>query len=131
MMAPRRTARIVARERLVTQLLGSRRKRCFVLQGPAGCGKTTTLVAWRVALLPLSFNVAWLTLTAEDNDLSHFLDCLVACLAQVDPAICQEAALLGGRGTDDEAAERTVIALVRGITQYAGDLVLVLELACR
>jgi LuxR family transcriptional regulator, maltose regulon positive regulatory protein len=124
MMAPRRTARIVARERLVTQLLGARRNRCLVLQGPAGCGKTTTLVAWRTALLPLGFDVAWLTLAVEDNDLSHFLDCLVACLAHADPAITEEAALLGGRGIDDEAAERTVIALVQGIARRGDDLVL-------
>jgi LuxR family transcriptional regulator, maltose regulon positive regulatory protein len=126
-MAPRSANRIVARERVVAQLLGARRKRCVVLQGPAGCGKTTTLVAWREALLPLGFDVAWLSLAAEDNDLPHFLDCLVMCFAQCAPAIAQEAALLGGRGADDEAVERTVISLVRGIAQHATDLVLVLD----
>lgn len=124
---PRNTARVVARERLLAQLLDARRKRCIVMQGPAGCGKTTALVAWREALLPLGFDIAWMTFTPDDNDPTHCLDYLVASLAQVDPTICREAALLGGRGMDDEAVERTVIALVRGVASHPSDLVLILD----
>ncbi|ASW02313.1 LuxR C-terminal-related transcriptional regulator [Paraburkholderia aromaticivorans] len=127
LIAPRSTARVVARERLLAQLLDARRNRCVVLQGPAGCGKTTLLIAWREALLSLGFDIAWLTLVPEDNELAHFLDYLVASLAQVDPAMCHEATLLGGRGMDDEAVERTVIALVRGIAAHSNDVVLVLD----
>ncbi|CAB3795658.1 HTH-type transcriptional regulator MalT [Paraburkholderia caffeinitolerans] len=126
-MAPRHRTRVVARERLVAQLIEARRKRCIMLQGPAGCGKTSTLVAWRESLLPLGFELAWLTLAPEDDDLASFIDYLVASLAQIDPAICREAALLGGRGVDDEAVERTVIALVRGIAERSGDLALVVD----
>jgi LuxR family transcriptional regulator, maltose regulon positive regulatory protein len=124
---PRSATRIVARERLLSQLLEARRKRCIVMQGPAGCGKTTTLVAWREALLPLGFEIAWLTLGPEDNDLTHCLDYLIASLAQVAPEMCHEAALLGGRGVDDEVVERTVIALVRGIAGRGTEVVLVLD----
>ncbi|QGZ61879.1 helix-turn-helix transcriptional regulator [Paraburkholderia acidisoli] len=126
-MAPRSKTRIVARERLVAQLLEARRKRCIVIQGPAGCGKTAALVAWREALLPLGFDLAWLTLAPEDDDLASFVGGLVASLAQVDPAICREAALFGGRGVDDEAVERTVIALVRAIASRSGELALVID----
>lgn len=126
-MAPRSKTRIVARERLVGQLIEARRKRCIVLQGPAGCGKTTTLLAWREALLPLGFDLTWLTLAPEDDDLASFVDGLVASLAQVDPAICREAVILGGRGADDEAVERTVIALVRAIASRSSDLALVID----
>ncbi|MFM0071616.1 LuxR C-terminal-related transcriptional regulator [Paraburkholderia sediminicola] len=127
LIPPRSTARIVARERLLAQLLDARRNRCVVLQGPAGCGKTSLLIAWREALLSLGFDIAWLTLAPEDNELIHFLDYLVASLAHVDPAMCHEAALLGGRGTDDETVERTIIALVRGIAAHSNDVVLVLD----
>ena len=127
LIPPRGAARIVARERLLAQLLEARRKRCVVLQGPAGCGKTSVLIAWREALLSLGFDIAWLTLAPEDNDLTHFLDYLVASLAHVDPAMCHEAALLGGRGTDSEAVERTIIALVGGIASHPNDFVLVLD----
>ncbi|WP_233882272.1 LuxR C-terminal-related transcriptional regulator [Paraburkholderia flagellata] len=126
-MAPRSKTRVVARERVVGQLIEARRKRCIVLQGPAGCGKTTTLLAWREALLPLGFDLAWLTLAPEDDDLASFVDGLVASLAQVDPAICREAEILGGRGADDEAVERTVITLVRAIASRSCDLALVID----
>ncbi|WP_277187899.1 LuxR C-terminal-related transcriptional regulator [Caballeronia sp. BR00000012568055] len=124
---PRSTTRVIARERLLAQLLDARRKRCVVIQGPAGCGKTTALVAWREALLPLGFEIAWLTLAPDDNDLAHCLDYLVASLAQVAPEACHEALLLGGRGMDEEAVERTVIALVRGMADCGKDVVLVLD----
>ena len=116
-VSPRGAARIVARERLLTQLIEARRKRCIVIQGPAGCGKTSLLVAWREALLPLGFDVAWLTL-AVDDDLTQFLDYLLASVAQIDPVICREATLLSGRGMDEETVERSVIALVRGIASH-------------
>src|SRR5258705_3144556 len=125
-VSPRGAARIVARERLLAQLIEARRRRCIVIQGPAGCGKTSLLAAWREALLPLGFDVAWLTL-AVDDDLTQFLDYLLASVAQIDPVICQEAALLGGRGMDEETVERSVIALVRGIASHPAGLVLVLD----
>ncbi|BCQ27033.1 AAA family ATPase (plasmid) [Caballeronia sp. NK8] len=125
--SPRVSTLVVGRERLVAQLVEARRKRCIVVQGPAGYGKTTALIAWREALYPLAFQVAWLTLSDEIDDLARFLDALAASLAQVDPAISRDAALLGGRGMDDEAIERTIIALVRRIASRQGDLVLVLD----
>lgn len=126
-MAPRNKTRTVARTRLIDKLIEARRKRCILVQGPAGCGKTTLLVAWREALLPLGFDLAWLTLSPDDNGLASFIDSLVASLAQVDADICQEASLFGGRGMDDEAVERTVIALVRGMGNRTRDLALVID----
>ncbi|WP_321797324.1 LuxR C-terminal-related transcriptional regulator [Caballeronia sp. J97] len=125
--SPRASTRVLGRERLVAQLVEARRKRCIVMQSPAGYGKTTALIAWREALYPLAFQVAWLTLVPEIDDLAPFLDALAASLAHVDQSISRDAALLGGRGTDDEAIERTIIALVRGITSRQDDLVLVLD----
>ncbi|MBN3761923.1 AAA family ATPase [Burkholderia sp. Ac-20365] len=124
---PRPDARALARERLLTQLTEARRKRCVILEGPAGCGKTTLLLAWRQQLLPLGFDVAWLTLGPEDNDLAQWLEDLVACLARVDPVLVREAALLAGRGTDDEAVERTLVTLVSGAGAWSRHLVLVLD----
>ncbi|MGT2428915.1 LuxR C-terminal-related transcriptional regulator [Cupriavidus basilensis] len=112
---------------MLAQLTEARRRRAIVLQGPAGCGKTATLLAWRQALLALGFDVAWLTLSADDNELARWLDALLGSLAQVDTAMTREAALLGGRGMDAEVVERTVLALVQGIASHPRDLVLVLD----
>ena len=127
LIPPRSGGRLVMRERLQDQMLKARRRRCIVLKGPAGCGKTTTLMAWRQALLPLGFDVAWLTLTTDDNELTRFLDYLLASLAQIDPAMVREATQLEGRGIDSEAVERTVITLVRSIASRSRELVLVLD----
>lgn len=127
LVPPRSAGRVVPRDALLTRLMEGRRRRCVLLQGPAGCGKTTTLVAWRQALLPLGFDVAWLTLTPEDNEPTRLLDYLLASVAQVAPAATQGAAAYAGRGVDSEAMERALIALVRGIAAHPRDLVLVLD----
>ncbi|WP_460157133.1 LuxR C-terminal-related transcriptional regulator [Pseudomonas sp. S2_H10] len=124
---PRSAGRLISRERLQEQMLKARRLRCIVLKGPAGCGKTSTLIAWRQALLPLGFDVAWLTLSADDNELARFLDYLLASLGQIDPTLVREATQLEGRGLDSEAVERTVITLVRSIASRGRELVLVLD----
>lgn len=124
---PRSVARAIPRAHLLAQLTEARRKRCIVIQGPAGCGKTAALLAWREALLPLAFDVAWLALTPDDNDVTHLLDRLASSLAQVAPHIGREALVLAGRGVDDEMVERTIVALDAGIAAHERELVLVLD----
>ncbi len=119
--------RVIARERLLDQMLKARRRRCIVLQGPVGCGKTSLLLAWRESLLLLGFDIAWQTFTAEENDLARCLDGLIASLAQIGVEISNEAALLLERGVNEEAIERIVIALVRGIAQHPNDIALILD----
>ncbi|MGE8150245.1 LuxR C-terminal-related transcriptional regulator [Pseudomonas vancouverensis] len=127
LIPPRSAGRLISRERLQEQMLKARRLRCIVLKGPAGCGKTSTLIAWRQALLPLNFDVAWLTLSADDNELTRFIDYLLASLGQIDPSLVHEATQLEGRGIDSEAVERTIITLVRSIASRGRELVLVLD----
>ncbi len=124
---PRSAGRTIARERLNERLLEARRQRCVVLSGPAGCGKSTLLLSWRQQLLSLGFDVAWLTLTPDDNDLTRFLDCLLASIAEVAPPLIQEADFLEGCASDREAVERTVITLVRSVSRHPRDLVLMLD----
>jgi LuxR family maltose regulon positive regulatory protein len=124
---PRPARRLMAREALLARLQDARRKRCVVVQGPAGSGKTSTLVAWRQALLTLNFDVAWLTLAGEDDDPLRFLDCLVASLAEVDPALVAEAVPLLGRDSDESALEHVAITLVQAIGGRPRELVLMLD----
>jgi LuxR family maltose regulon positive regulatory protein len=118
---------MVAREQLQMQLLAARRLRCIAIHGPAGYGKTTAMVAFRSALLPLGFNVAWLTLSPEDNDVSRWMDYLLASFNEVDAGIVREAKLLAESGTESEAVERIIFALVRSIAEYSRELFLVLD----
>lgn len=115
------------RTALMARLLDARRQRCVVLQGPAGSAKTSTLLGWRQALLTLDFDVAWLSLAPEDDDLTAFFNGLLASLATVDPSITREAELLVGRDGNDSAVEHWVITLVRGIASRRRELVLMLD----
>jgi len=124
---PRAARRLMAREALLARLQDARRKRCIVVQGPAGSGKTSTLVAWRQALLTLNYDVAWLSLASEDDGAARFLDCLVASLAEVDPALVADAVPLLGRDSGDSALEHVAITLVQAIGARARELVLMLD----
>jgi len=124
---PRETGRLLPRDHLVARLVKARRHRCILVHGPAGCGKTTIIAAWRRELLALGFDVAWLTLASEDNEASRWLDYLLASFAQIDPTITQAASQLTGRGVDSEAIERTLIALVRSIAGRPREIMLVLD----
>lgn len=127
LMPPRGARHLMARDALMARLLAARRQRCVLIQGPAGSAKTSTLLAWRQALLTLDFDVAWLSLAPEDNDLTSFFHGLLASLAVVDAAIVREAGVLMGRDGDESAAEHWVITLVHGIASRRRELVLMLD----
>lgn len=127
LMPPRSAWRTLQRSALVARLLDARRLRCTVVQGPAGFGKTTLLALWRQALLPLGFDVAWLSLAAGDDALPCFIDGLLASLAEVDPALVHEAADLAAAACDAHGVERLAIGLVRRMAEHPRDLVLVLD----
>ncbi|NEU95570.1 hypothetical protein FNJ47_06940 [Bradyrhizobium sp. UFLA 03-164] len=78
----------------------------MLVDGPAGSGKTSLVAAWRRELLALGFDVAWLTLASDDNDVSRWLDYLLASFSQVDPTISDTASQLVGRGVDSEAVDQ-------------------------
>ncbi|MDD2058657.1 LuxR C-terminal-related transcriptional regulator [Pseudomonas sp. GD03860] len=126
-LPPRGARVLLAREGLLARLLEARRQRCVVIQGPAGSGKTSTLLGWRRELLALNYDVAWLSLSAEDDDLERFCHCLQASLAEVDPALVREAGFLLGRDNGEMALEHWVITLVQSIDRHGRELVLMLD----
>ena len=128
-VVPRGNRRAVERRLLLARMLEERRRRCFVLQSPAGYGKTTMLASWCRALAAFGFDVAWLSLDEEDSDPAIWLDYLLASVAKVDPAIAQEAMMFEGVGAgfDPDGVERSVIALVRRIAARRRELVIVFD----
>ncbi|WP_349605864.1 IS630 family transposase [Cupriavidus sp. DF5525] len=126
-MPPRTARNLIPREALMARLQDARRQRCMVVQGQAGSGKTSTLLAWRRSLLSLDYDVTWLTLAPEDNEPTRFFECLLASIGEVDPAIVREAALLIGHDSDDAAIEHWVISLVQGLAARRREIVVMLD----
>ncbi|RDK05214.1 IS630 family transposase [Cupriavidus lacunae] len=127
LMPPRVTHALIPRAGLMARLQEARRQRCVVVQGQAGSGKTSTLLAWRRSLLSLDYDITWLSLAAEDNEPVRFFECLLASIAATNPAIVREASLLLGRGNDDAAIEHWVISLVQGLADHPRELMVMLD----
>lgn len=125
--AARADARSIARPRLTEVLKQARDRRCTVLQGPAGCGKTTVLGAWRRELVAAGVDVAWVALGRADDDVATFVDALLVALSEIDADMVRDAAILAGRGNNAEAIESIAIALVRGIAARRNDIALVFD----
>jgi LuxR family maltose regulon positive regulatory protein len=134
LMPPRLTYPLFPREALMARLQDARRQRCVVVQGQAGSGKTSALLAWRRLLLSLDYDVTWLTLSADDNTPARFFTCLLASIAQASPAAARDAALLVKQEpaqqtpqAADATMEHWVIRLVQGLARHPHDLVLMLD----
>jgi len=129
-LPPRGSHRLMPREALMGRLLEARRHRCVLIQGQAGSGKTSTLMAWRKAMISLGHDVCWLSLSVEDNEPACFFNYLLASIAEADPgAVAEAAQVLGAEcGEYDEAAiELWAITLSQGLARRERDLVLMID----
>ena len=118
---------IVGRESLVARLVEARGLRCIAITGPAGAGKSTLAAAWRQAVVPLGFHVAWYSATARDDEPAPFLDGLLASLAGATPAPARQAVRWDAGGVDHDAVERFAISLVQAVEAHPRELALVLD----
>jgi LuxR family maltose regulon positive regulatory protein len=118
--------RLIERTPLMGRLMEARRRRYVFIQGQAGSGKTSTLLAWRKELLALDYDVAWLGL-GVGGDLPGLLDQLMASLGEIDGAMVREAALLMGHDYDEDGLEHIAIALVQGIAVRQRELVVMVD----
>lgn len=124
---PRGARQLMPRASLMSRLMEARRRRCVAIQGPAGSGKTSTMLAWRRELIAIDFDVAWLSLTGEDNEPARLANCLLASVAEVDAALAREAALLLAEGGGELALEHWIIVLLQAIAEHGTDLVVMID----
>lgn len=124
---PRSARALMPREALQQRLLAARRQRCVLVQGQAGSGKTSTLLAWRKQLLALGFDVAWLSAGAEHGDVARFLGDVAAALGELAPGLAREGAVPDLREGEPGTLEAWAIALVQGIAAHPRPLALVLD----
>jgi len=124
---PRLPRHVVTRDGLIARLMQARERRCIVLQGPGGSGKTVLAVAWRQALGALDVDVAWLSLIPQDDEPHRFWACVLASLARIDPDLARAGAQLLDRDDDTDSDELWVITLVQSMSARPRKLVLVID----
>lgn len=112
---------------MIDRLNQVRQRRCIVVEGPAGSGKTSLIVAWRQALLTMKVDVAWLTLSPEDDEPRRFWMCVLASFARINRDLVVSAMQLLDRDDDPATDELWVITLVQSLATMRDELVLVLD----
>jgi LuxR family transcriptional regulator, maltose regulon positive regulatory protein len=121
---PRIGSRYIVRKHLLEVLLRDRRCKLTLVSGSAGFGKTILLAQWRQELMKAGLQVAWLSLSPDEQLLPNFRAHLFAALNQLGVALEDEALLAG----DDHASMDGVVAmLVNRLATLDDDVYLVLD----
>src|SRR5919202_1694842 len=98
LFAPPTRPNFVARPHLLAKLNDGLHRKLTLISAPAGFGKTTLTAEWIASWKPQSANdqslgnlkLAWLSLEADDNDLTRFWTYLVAALDGVRTGLRQK-----------------------------------------
>ncbi|GER88153.1 helix-turn-helix transcriptional regulator [Dictyobacter vulcani] len=112
---------IIPRLRLSCKLERGIHHPVTLISAPAGSGKTTLLNTW---LQEYPANVAWLSLSNEDNDLQRFWRYCLAALAGIDRQLVQQASMLLDASV---AIEEVLAALINAMVAYDRELLLALD----
>jgi len=115
---PPAPARSLRRERLVDTLEhGITKHKLVLVAAPAGYGKTTLLVQWAHVS---RFQIAWLSLDAEDDDATQFFRCLLAAWERLQPDIRAGplGVLLGGAAPDIETVQRMFVNIASELSDH-------------
>jgi LuxR family transcriptional regulator, maltose regulon positive regulatory protein len=81
---PQLRPKVVHRSRLVVRLNEGLHRKVSLISAPAGSGKTTLVSEW---IAESGRSTAWLSLDAEDSDLTRFLSYLIAALQPIAPNV--------------------------------------------
>ena len=97
-----------------------------IICAPAGFGKSTILGQWVQDLKGRDIGVGWLSLDGADDDLSRFLDYLLAALNRVDERLAREVPTLL-RSSPIPPVDSILTTLVNDLSRRNRDIVLVLD----
>ncbi len=92
---PRLPADVVARPRIDALFQRGIQRKLLLVNAPAGYGKTTAVLLW---MQSLPQPAAWLSLSAQQNDLGAFVAYLVAAIQSVAPDACPNTASMAAGG---------------------------------
>ncbi|MGF6780759.1 LuxR C-terminal-related transcriptional regulator [Paraburkholderia sp. GAS334] len=121
---PRIGAKHVQRTGLLTQLDRIHQCRLALVTGSAGYGKTTLLAQWRQSCLKAGAEVAWLSLSPDDDGYAAFCTALFAALQRVGIAVAID---MSPEDTSAASMDAAVSAIVDGAAALAGDVYLILD----
>jgi LuxR family maltose regulon positive regulatory protein len=113
----------VQRQRLIDRLNQGVRRPLVLVNAPAGFGKTNLLVDW---FQQSAWPAAWLTLDAEDNDLTRLFRYLIYALQQIKPDLGAETLDLI-QSTRASGIEMGLTLLINELSALSEHLVLVLD----
>ena len=121
---PRIGPRYVVRNHLLEQLRAARASTLVLVVGSAGFGKTVLLAQWRQELLKSGAEIAWLSLTHEDERPSSFYAYLLAAMQRlgvlVEPDLLME-------GDDVKSMDAAIALTVNGAARLPKDLYLIVD----
>ena len=121
---PRSGRHAVTREPLLTRLQEARACRLVVINGGAGYGKTTLLAQWRQWLMTEGEQVAWLSLSPDDNSLETFCASLAGALQAAGVVRDGDMLLLGESAAGHQLASAL---LSNALTGQVNELYLMLD----
>ncbi|AYC32407.1 plasmid partition protein [Pseudomonas cavernae] len=122
---PRIGSHSILREQLLERLNDARNSRLFLVTGGAGFGKTTLVAQWRQSLIQSGATVAWLSLSADENQLEPFCANLVGALQQA--GVTLEGAMLLGEEVSEDERRIFLSLLVNSLARVTGDLYLIVD----
>jgi len=112
----------VGRPRLTARINEGVKGHLTLLSAPAGFGKTQLLAEWAAEG---THAIAWLTLSAEDNDYVRFFRYLSSAFQEVEPRLTD--AILDYLQTAEQSRLEMAILLINEISTIPMDFVLVLD----
>jgi LuxR family maltose regulon positive regulatory protein len=117
---------VVPRQSLYARLDEGVSRAVVLISAPAGFGKSTLVTSWLAEGTTHARAVAWLSLSAADNDPSLFWRYFLAALARVDPVLVATASAL--LGSPEPPRITTVLTImINDLHSMTGDVVVVLD----